>query len=171
MQVNNHRTAKPLETDIKPLSTPDNRPPSMGGGSDDVGDIMWTVPTITIRYPSNLPSLIGHNALSAMAMTTPIAHKGAVAGAKAVAMTVLDMMTSPQLLADAKAFQQNVQFKDQKYDPLLGPNDQPAIWLNHDVMEKMRPQMTQYYYDPKKYPTYLDQLGIKYPNISTGDAK
>ena len=56
-----------------------------GGGSDDIGDIMWTVPTITIRYPSNIPNMIGHNVTSAMAMATPIAHKGAVAGAKAVA--------------------------------------------------------------------------------------
>ena len=171
VQVNNKREPKPLEAEIKPLSSPNNREKSVGGGSDDIGDIMWTVPTITIRYPSNIPSLIGHNALSAMAMTTPIAHKGAVAGAKAVALTVLDMMTTPQLLADAKTFQQNVQFKGQKYDPLITASDTPAIWLNHDVMEKMRPQMTKYYYDAKKFPTYLDQLGIKYPNLATEDAK
>ena len=100
-------------------------------------------------------------------MATPIAHKGAVAGAKAVAMTVLDMMTTPKLIADAKAFQKNVQFKDQKYDPVITAKDTPAIWLNKDVMDKLRPQMEKFYYDPAKYPTYLDQLGIKYPNLST----
>ena len=26
-----------------------------GGGSDDIGDIIWTVPTITIRYPVQHP--------------------------------------------------------------------------------------------------------------------
>ena len=170
-QVNMKRKIEPLPTDLKPLSTPDNRERSIGGGSDDIGDIMWTVPTITIRYPSNIPSMIGHNATSAFAMTTPIAHKGAVAGAKAVAMTVLDLMTTPPLLADARNFQQMVQFKVQKYDPLLTAADEPSIWLNHDIMEKMRPQMTKFYYDPKKYSTYLEQLGIKYPNTAAGDEK
>ena len=26
-----------------------------GGGSDDIGDVSWNVPTITLRYPSNIP--------------------------------------------------------------------------------------------------------------------
>jgi len=25
--------------------------------------------------------------------------------------------------------------------------------------------MRKFYYDPTKYPTYLDQLGIKYPTV------
>jgi aminobenzoyl-glutamate utilization protein B len=36
-------------------------------------------------------------------MATPIAHKGAVVGAKVAAMTVLDLMTTPELVAGAKA--------------------------------------------------------------------
>ena len=63
---------------------------------------MWTVPTITIRFPANIPNGIDHNVTSAIAMATPIAHKGAVAGAKAVAMTLLDLMTSPDLVVRAK---------------------------------------------------------------------
>jgi len=27
----------------------------MGGGSDDIADISWTVPTVVLRYPSNIP--------------------------------------------------------------------------------------------------------------------
>lgn len=168
VQQTNGRKAKPLSTTIAELSTPANRERSLGGGSDDIGDIMWTVPTITIRFPSNIPSLIGHNVLSAIAMATPIAHKGAVAGAKAVAMTVLDLMTTPKLIADAKTFQQTVQFKDQKYDPVLTATDQPAIHLNEELMGRMRPKLEKYYYDPAKYPTYLDQLGIKYPMPAGG---
>jgi aminobenzoyl-glutamate utilization protein B len=104
-----------------------------------------------------------HNVLAAMAMATPIAHKGAVAGAKAVAMTVLDLMTTPQLLADAQDFFNNVQTKDQKYVSMLSPEDQPAIHRNDELMERMRPKMVPFYYDAKKYNTYLDQLGVKYP--------
>jgi aminobenzoyl-glutamate utilization protein B len=154
----------PLATEVAPLSTPDSRGVSMGGGSDDIGDVMWTVPTITIRYPSNIPGAIGHNVTSAMAMATPIAHKGAEVGAKAVAMTILDLVTTPKIIADAKDYFQNVQMKDQKYDPVLTKDDKPAIWLNEDIMAKMRPKMVPYYYDQKKYKTYLEQLGVDYPN-------
>lgn len=154
----------PLATEVAPLSTPDSRGVSMGGGSDDIGDVMWTVPTITIRYPSNIPGAIGHNVTSAMAMATPIAHKGAEVGAKAVAMTILDLVTTPKIIADAKDYFQNVQLKDQKYDPVLTKDDKPAIWLNEDIMAKMRPKMVPYYFDQKKYKTYLEQLGVDYPN-------
>ena len=59
----------------------DNR----GGGSDDIGDVSWNLPTITLRYPANIPDLPGHNWANAIAMATPIAHKGTTVGAKALA--------------------------------------------------------------------------------------
>jgi aminobenzoyl-glutamate utilization protein B len=52
-----------------------------------------------------------------------------------------------------------------KYDPVLTSEDQPAIHLNKELMEQMRPRMTSYYYNPKKYRTYLEQLGIAYPGV------
>jgi aminobenzoyl-glutamate utilization protein B len=30
-------------------------------------------------------------------------------------------------------------------------------------MQQLRPELKKYYYDPAKYKTYLDQLGIPYP--------
>jgi aminobenzoyl-glutamate utilization protein B len=166
-QTLNKRVLKPLPDTVGELSTPETRGRSIGGGSDDIGDIMWNVPTITIRYPANMPNMIGHNVLSAMAMATPIAHKGVEAGAKALAMTILDVMTTPKLVAEAKAYFNDVQLKTDKYDPILG--DKPAIWLNEKTMRELRPAMEKYYYDAAKYPTYLDQLGIKYPTLD--DAK
>ena len=47
----------------------------------------------------------------------------------------------------------------------LRPEDKPAIWLNQKIMEQYRPRMKAFYYDPSKYDTYLEQLGIKYPTI------
>ena len=143
----------------------------MGGGSDDIGDIMWTAPPITIRYPSNIPNAIGHNVTSAMALATPIAHKGVEVGSKAVALTILDLVTTPKLVADAKDYFNNVQLKDQKYDPVLAATDMPAIHLNAEIMNQMRPKLEPYYYNPKKYKTYLDQLGIKYPAAAVPPAK
>ena len=137
----------------------------MGGGSDDIGDVAWNVPTVTLRYPSNIPGLPGHNWANAIAMATPIAHKGVVAGAKVQAMTMLDILSSPKLVSDAWDYFNNEQTKTVKYYPLIGPNDQPPIWLNKEILEKYRPEMRKYYYDPKKYKTYLEQLGITYPTV------
>ncbi|WP_242120770.1 amidohydrolase [Sphingomonas lacusdianchii] len=169
VQETNGRKVEALRSVPAPLSTPENRTAVFGGGSDDIGDIMWTVPTITIRFPSNIPNMIGHHITSAMAMATPIAHKGVEAGAKAVAMTVLDLMTTPKLVSAAKTYFRDVQLKTDSYAPLIGPDDKPAIWLNEKLMREMRPEMEKYYYDASKYPTYLDQIGVRYPG--SGSAK
>ncbi|HEV8395616.1 MAG TPA: amidohydrolase [Vicinamibacterales bacterium] len=135
------------------------------GGSDDIGDVSWNVPTVTLNYPANFAAGPGHSWANAVAMATPIAHKGVLAGAKVQAMTVLDLITQPQLVSDAWAYFKNVQNKDRQYTPLIRPGDVPAIWLNEQTMAKYRPEMRKYYYDPTKYKTYLDQLGIKYPTV------
>jgi aminobenzoyl-glutamate utilization protein B len=140
----------------------DNR----GGGSDDIGDISWNVPTVTLRFPANIPGLPGHNWANAIAMATPIAHKGATAGAKVQALTMIDLLTKPALVADAWDYFRSVQTKTEKYEPLIRPGDTPAIDLNRDVMERFRPEMRKYYYDPSRYPTYLEQLGIAYPTVT-----
>ena len=154
---------QPLATEVSPLSTPESRGGASFGGSDDIGDVMWTVPTITIGFPSNMPNVIFHNQTAAMAMATPIAHKGAVAGAKAVAMTVLDLVTSPDLVAAAKDYFDTVQQQEQRYDPLIAPEDMPAIELNAETMARMRPLMEPFYYDSSKFDSYLEQLGVEYP--------
>jgi aminobenzoyl-glutamate utilization protein B len=164
VQTENHLKVQPLMDTVLPLMTPTSGgAAAAAGASDDVGDITWNVPTVMMMFPSNIPNLPGHNKLSAMAMATPIAHKGAVAGAKAVAMTVLDLMTTPELVASAKDYFVNVQTKDQKYVSMLSPGDKPAIHRNDELMDRMRPKMEPFYYDAQKYPSYLDQLGVKYP--------
>jgi aminobenzoyl-glutamate utilization protein B len=98
-------------------------------------------------------------------MATPIAHKGSSAGAKVQAATALDFLLSPELVKQAWAYFNEVQSKEMKYTPLIGKNDQPAIELNKEKMEKFAPELKKYYYDPAKYKTYLEQLGIKYPTV------
>jgi aminobenzoyl-glutamate utilization protein B len=136
-----------------------------GGGSDDIGDVSWAVPTVTLSYPSNVPGGPGHNWANGIAMATPIAHKGVVAGAKVQAMTMLDILLHPELVKASWDYYNNVQTKDIKYKSLLRPDDKPAIWLNEKTMEVYRPRMKALYYDPSKYDNYLDQLGIKYPTV------
>ena len=139
----------------------DNR----GGGSDDIGDISWNVPTVTLRFPSNIPGLPGHNWANAISMATPIAHKGATAGAKVQALTMIDLLLQPALVDQAWDYFRNVQTKAMKYEPLIRPDDKPAIELNKAVMERFRPELKKYYYDPSRYKTYLEQLGITYPTV------
>src|SRR5947199_4326135 len=52
-----------------------------GGGSDDIGDISWNVPTVALRYPSNMAAGPGHHWANAMSMATPIAPTALQAGA------------------------------------------------------------------------------------------
>jgi len=152
-----------LATQLEELTGPVPDEQRNRGGSDDIGDVSWSVPTITIRYPSNMPGLPGHNWANAVTMATPIAHKGVIAGAKVVGMTVIDLLTKPELVEQAWKYYREVQTKDTKYQPLIAPTDKPATYLNKRTMDTYREQMRKFYYDPSKYDTYLEQLGIKYP--------
>jgi aminobenzoyl-glutamate utilization protein B len=156
-----------LATKIEPLrgrsEIPDDE--RRGGGSDDIGDISWNVPTVTLNYPANMQAGPGHNWANAVSMATPIAHKGVQYGAKVVALTVIDFLMTPELVTQAWDYFRNVQTKDTKYVSFIRPGDKPAIWLNEQTMAKYRPEMRKYYYDPSKYKSYLEQLGIKYPTV------
>jgi aminobenzoyl-glutamate utilization protein B len=159
-----------LNDTLTVLKAPDASASSGGGGSDDIADISWNVPTIVLRFPSNIPGLPGHNWANAISMATPIAHKGVTAGAKAEAMTLLDLFVNPELVKNAKTYYTDVQTKETKYTPLISKTDKPAITLNKKIMDEFRPRMKKYYYDPSRYDTYLEQLGIKYPTVRTPGA-
>ncbi|HMF59527.1 MAG TPA: hypothetical protein VK595_04115, partial [Vicinamibacterales bacterium] len=105
------------------------------------------------------------NWANAVAMATPIAHKGTTAGAKVQAMTILDFLTRPELVQQAREYFEKETVKDQKYQPFIGPDDKPAIHLNARTLEEYRPAMRKYYFDSAKYKTYLEQLGIAYPTV------
>jgi aminobenzoyl-glutamate utilization protein B len=124
------------------------------------------VPTVTLRYPANIPGLPGHNWVNAIAMATPIAHKGVVAGAKVQAMTLIDLLTTPALVQQSWDYFRTVQAKEGKYVPLIGADTPPPTWLNGDTFERFRPELRKLYYDPTRFSTYLEQLGVRYPILS-----
>ena len=154
-----------MPNDVKPVIMGGRTLYTMGGGSDDISDISWTLPTVVLTYPSNIPNLPGHHWSDAIAMATPIAHKGIITGAKVEALTLIDLLLKPQILKDSWDYYNNEQTKEQKYIPLIGDKDVPAITLNKKIMDEFRPKLKAYYYDPLKYKTYLEQLGITYPTI------
>ena len=150
-------------------SIPDDE--KRGGGSDDIGDVSWVVPTVSLRFPANFEGGPGHNWANGIAMATPIAHKGTTAGAKVVAMTMLDLLLKPAIVEQAWDYFRNVQTKTAKYQSLLRPDDKPPIWLNQDKMAQFREKQRALYYDPAKHKTYLEQLGITYPTVRPAGAK
>ena len=159
----NSKNLDGLAKELSPLGKPVEKPVS--GGSDDIGDISWTIPTVTLRFPSNIPGLQGHHWSNAIAMATPIAHKGGTAGAKVVASTVIDFLTQPVLLNQAKDYFENVQSKKTKYEPMIGEKDPPPTYLNEGIMDEFRPQLEKFYFDESKFDTYLEQLNISYPTL------
>ena len=152
-----------LATELTGVQDPPESPVS--GGSDDIGDVSWVVPTVTVRYPSNIEGLPGHHWSRAMAMATPIAHKGVIAGAKVLAATLVDLVQDPALVEDAWKYFREEQLQGTVYEPFIGPEDPPAIEKNADTMAQFRDQLRQHYYDPSRYGTYLEQLGVEYPQL------
>jgi aminobenzoyl-glutamate utilization protein B len=137
----------------------------MGGGSDDIAEVSWNVPTVRLRYPGNIPGMVGHHWSSGIAMATPIAHQGANYGARVVAMTAIDILASPSLLADAKRYFDEVTTKDYQWESLIPLDTKPPTFLNRERMARFRPQLERLVYDPTRFATYLEQLGVAYPTV------
>ena len=156
-----------LATSVPPLRGPINLEQYAGGGSDDIGDVSWNMPTVTMRYPANMPGGPGHNWANGIAMATPVAHKGALAGAKVQALTLLDLFLDGETVDAAWTYFNDVQTAETTYTPFITPDDHPAIWLNEDIMARWRERMRPYYYDPSRFDSYLEQLGIEYPTVRT----
>ncbi len=156
-----------LSTEVGELRGPVDLSRSLGGGSDDIGDVSWNMPTVTMRYPANMPGGPGHNWANGIAMATPIAHKGSLAGAKVQALTLLDLFLDGETVDAAWAYFNDVQTAETVYTPFITEHDKPAIWLNANIMATWRERMRPYYYDPSRYDTYLEQLGIEYPVVRT----
>jgi aminobenzoyl-glutamate utilization protein B len=158
-----------LRTELEPINEPLEKPES--GGSDDIGDVSWNVPTVTMRFPSNIEGRTGHHWSSAMAMATPIAHKGATAGAKVLAATMIDLIQDDALVDDAWKYFREEQTANETYAPFISDDDDPAIEKNVAIMSQYKDELKKYYYDPSKYDTYLEQLGVDYPQLEDPDAE
>ncbi|MFB3903265.1 MAG: amidohydrolase [Acidobacteriota bacterium] len=143
-------------SELKPATEP-----RRAAGSDDIAEVSWNLPTVVVRFPSNIPGMIGHHWSSGIAMATPIAHKGATAGAKAQALTALDLLLDPRLLEAARQYFKE-QTKDTKWHSLIPEETKPPIDLNREKMEAFRPKLRELHFDPGKYETYLEQLGVAY---------
>ncbi len=116
--------------------------------ANDSGEVSWVVPTGLITFPSNIPGVSYHHWSAGVSLATSVAHKGAVAGAKAMAASALDLFLDPKLVAQAKeTFKEEI--GDTEYRPLLPPEQKPPVDLNRNIMERYRPAMREYYLKEK----------------------
>ncbi|MEQ1484247.1 amidohydrolase [Methyloglobulus sp.] len=126
---------KGMPTKVVPLQNE----PTLGGGTD-VGDISWNVPTMGIAMPS-IPSGISLHTWAATATHgMSIGKKAAVAMAKIMAVTGLDILTDSELRQAAKAdFERRTAGKPY-VSPLPDDRKQPfgmPEWITEDACREM----------------------------------
>jgi aminobenzoyl-glutamate utilization protein B len=112
--------------------------------SNDSGDVTWVVPAGLMTFPASVPGIEYHEWHAAVTPVSSISHKGQAAGAKVLAASIIDLMTSPDLLQKARA-EFDVESKRTPYFSLLPPDAKPPVDLNRAEMEKFRPDMRKFY--------------------------
>jgi aminobenzoyl-glutamate utilization protein B len=116
--------------------------------ANDAGDISWKVPMVKFYFPANIPNTNSHHWSAGVALATSIAHKGALAGAKVLAASIVQCLKDPAVVEEAKRT-----FKEElggvAYRPLLPRDQKPPVDLNRATMEKYRPLLAQHYLKEK----------------------
>ena len=119
-------------------------PSQQKASANDGGDVSWKVPMVKFYFPANIPGCAAHHWSAGVALATSIAHKGAVAGAKVLAGSILDLLTDSDLLGRVKAqFREDT--KGTEYVSLMPPEAKPPVDMNREMMERVRPEMRKQY--------------------------
>jgi len=117
-----------------------------GGGSSDVGDVSLVAPMATIGFPGRVPGAIAHHWSTVASNYGPGAHKGMIAGAKAIAASAIDLLTRPGELNKLKE-EFAAYSKKNPYRPFLPEDAVPPVDINQELMEKWRAPMEEHYID------------------------
>lgn len=107
---------------IEPLQTITDA----GGGSTDVGDVSWNVPTVGLRTATWVPGVPAHSWQAVACGGTDIGIKGMMVAAKVLSFTAIDLFTNAKLLQDAKEEFAKSRSGGFVYKPLLGDR-KPAL--------------------------------------------
>jgi aminobenzoyl-glutamate utilization protein B len=96
-----------------------------GGGSTDVGDVSYALPTVGMRAATWAPGTPAHSWQAVACGGTELGTKGMLVAAKTMALTAIDLFTKPALIEQSKV--EFLKMKgDYKYEALLG-NRKPAL--------------------------------------------
>ena len=108
---------------VQPL---EDEKPSQGGGSSDVGDVSWNVPTVSFGTATFIPGSPGHSWQNVAAGGTTIGTKSLINTAKVFALSAIDLYTNPALVSEVKKEFESRKGADFKYESLLGDRT-PAL--------------------------------------------
>jgi aminobenzoyl-glutamate utilization protein B len=127
---------------------PIDGPAVQKSAANDAGDISWKVPMVKLYFPATVPNISFHHWAAGVPLATSIAHKGAVAGAKVMAASLVECFSNPAVVQEARrSFEEEL--GGVAYRSLLPAGQKPPVELNRATMEKFRPRMKQHYLDKK----------------------
>ncbi len=96
------------------------------GGSTDVGDISWAVPTVGLRTATYVPGTPSHSWQAVACSGNQIGVKGMIVAAKTLAATAFDLYNDPALIEQATEEWTAARGADFEYEALLGDR-KPAL--------------------------------------------
>jgi aminobenzoyl-glutamate utilization protein B len=134
-------------------------------GSDDIAEVSWNVPTDQSSVPGEYsghgrpPLVLGHRHGHA---DRAQGDSGWGAGAgddadRAVRRSDSGLERAREYFAE--------QTKDIQWQSLIPADVAPPAHFNAEKMERVAPELEKLRYDPSRYATYMEQLGIEYPTI------
>ena len=96
------------------------------GGSTDVGDVSYTVPTAGLRGATWVPGTPAHSWQAVAAGGTSIGIKGMMTAAKVLSLTGMQLLENPDIIKDIQQEFNSIRGEDFQYIPLLGDRS-PAL--------------------------------------------
>lgn len=95
------------------------------GGSTDVGDVSWLVPTAGMRAATWVPGTSAHTWQAVASGGTSIGTKGMMVAAKTLTLTAIDIFKDPSVTATALEELKRRRGKDFVYEALVGDRKPP----------------------------------------------
>jgi len=95
------------------------------GGSTDVGDVSWAVPTAGMRSATWVPGTGAHSWQAVAAGGMSIGEKGMMVAAKTLALTAVDLIKDPTISQNAGRELQQSRGSNFVYESLLGDRKPP----------------------------------------------
>jgi len=106
-------------------------------GSTDVADVSWKTPTLEFGTTCNVLGSPGHSWQFVACAGSTIGHKSLVFAAKAMAGSVLDLLTSPELLKKAGE-EHKERLRGRTYEPVGEPGRKPPLEQAREIAEKLK---------------------------------
>ncbi len=100
------------------------------GGSTDVGDVSWVVPTAGMRAATWVPGTSAHSWQAVAAGGTTIGIKGMEVAAKTLAMTAVDLLLNSEKIKSAWQELNRRRGEDFHYESLVGDRKPPLDYRN-----------------------------------------